>query len=235
MLLLSPPEQFDLTLEDLKQVIIGNPSITEEWVENVRKEVRCNTSSETSMATYFSDMLKNSLLSNYNTKNDIVCSCNVSSEDNKLFTITITRENHKIRKCLSGSSTAILKVLRTSNNEGTSSCTTSTYCTLSGTMEVQAHAFENDNNVHMSCSIDWMNPQLMTISADDDSSLCTAIANRVESWDKEILQSLNDDLYSNMEDSILKPVRRVLPISRKRMEWSLQPHRVVSNLNHLNI
>jgi len=199
VLLLSPPEQFDLTLEDLKQVIIGNPSITEEWVENVRKEVRCNTS------------------------------------NNKLFTITITRENHKIRKCLSGSSTAILKVLRTSNNEGTSSCTTSTYCTLSGTMEVQAHAFENDNNVHMSCSIDWMNPQLMTISADDDSSLCTAIANRVESWDKEILQSLNDDLYSNMEDSILKPVRRVLPISRKRMEWSLQPHRVVSNLNHLNI
>lgn len=211
VLLLSPPEQFDLTLEDLKYVIIGNPSITEEWVENVRKEVRCNPSrtSETFRTSSFSDRLKNSLLSNYyKATNDIVGSCNVSSEDNKLFTIQITRDNHQIRKCLSGSTTAIWKVLRTATN--TNEGTTGTSCTLSGTMKVQAHAFENDNNVHMSCSIDWNHSQWMTISADDESSLCTEIANRVECWDSEILQSLKDDLYSTMEDSILKPVRRVL-------------------------
>lgn len=259
-MLLSPIEQFDLTLEDIKNVV-SNSSIvlTEEWIQSVRKEnderrnanydseqqlIRNNVGN-TSITSSFTKILKNSLLSTYcNTTTTttttmqgggILSSCSVIMRSDKEYAIVTSRENYSnAKKGVAGSWTGTFQLLLSGGiNNTDENRSQTTECTLSGTVQLKAHVYETDN-VQMNSSIVFDATNIAVSPSVNDEQIAEAIANQLLSWDKEILHSLTE-FYNNIEDTMLKSSRRILPHSRKRMDWDVKSHRLVSNLHHLNI
>jgi len=237
LLLSSPPGQFDLILEDLRNVIISPSSLlTAEWARNVRNEYmeRNNylpkDATQTDSSNRFCNMLKDAILhsngdiSSASTSTTITSACSVTCSDlnDREFAIVGSRENNNnLKNCYSGSWTGRYRAIR-STDDGCK-------CTLDGTAHIKAHVFEH-GNIQIESKYDFA-PKLIHAqsSTDDEASLCQCIANQIREWEEEILHSLRE-MYSKTGDSMLKSMRRVMPVTRTRMEWSLQPHRMVQNL-----
>ena len=98
-----------------------------------------------------------------------------------------------------------------------------------------AHTFKNEGNVqlHSDVSLEAINVGTCSPSEDNDdkqSSWAKAVTRQIEIWeDKEVMQNLSG-MYESMGSTYLKSLRRVMPITRAKMEWNVMGHWVVQTL-----
>eukprot|EP00584_Thalassiosira_punctigera_P017537 CAMPEP_0172553240 /NCGR_PEP_ID=MMETSP1067-20121228/49585_1 /TAXON_ID=265564 ORGANISM="Thalassiosira punctigera, Strain Tpunct2005C2" /NCGR_SAMPLE_ID=MMETSP1067 /ASSEMBLY_ACC=CAM_ASM_000444 /LENGTH=267 /DNA_ID=CAMNT_0013341389 /DNA_START=97 /DNA_END=900 /DNA_ORIENTATION=- len=110
---------------------------------------------------------------------------------------------------------------------------------IDGKISVRAHTFENAGNVQLHSDV---SPMATNVGAcppsdgggdDDDgekSSWTKEVTGQIELWEeKDVMNSLSS-MYESMGNTYLKSLRRVMPITRTKMEWNVMAHRVVQTL-----
>lgn len=106
-----------------------------------------------------------------------------------------------------------------------------------GNISIVAHTFENGGNVQVHSNIttcEELTIGSITCSPTDDETQLSAWAKKVtrqiESLeDNEVMYKL-EDMFRNMSNNYLKCLRRVMPITRTKMEWNVASHRMVKTL-----
>jgi len=260
ILLLCPIEQFDFTLEDIREIVSNSSVIlTDEWIQGVRKESEERNSHQddvanrnTSTKNSFASVLQKTLWSTYCKMNDdkydnlntsntgITGSCCVIMCSDEEYSIYVTRKHYSnAKKGMAGSWIGTFNLLL-SSSEGNADDSSSSVkdrhsnaCTISGSVQLKAHVNENDN-VQMTSTVTLDSTNVVFASGDNEQVVAKAVANQLLLWDKEIFLSLTE-FYDSMENTVLRSSRRILPHSRKRMDWDVKSHRVVSNLHNFNI
>jgi len=218
MLLSAPPGQFDVVLDRMKTIL--PTAITEEWTHMVRKEYNMTSGSDIVIESRDSSVsdpsckaLKEAIMKTKSGKPH--CRIDHSSEAGKeTFEVSIYRENIQLTKSYSASSLEkyTLSILPGMRNSGT----------LVGSIQIKSHTFE-DGNIQMELYHKFDKKDV------DSSKDFEIIARQLDTWEKDVLSSLREN-YNNM-DSRLKCLRRTLPITRTRMDWNLQPHRMIKTLH----
>mmetsp|Transcript_30629 Transcript_30629/g.45326 ORF Transcript_30629/g.45326 Transcript_30629/m.45326 type:complete len:262 (+) Transcript_30629:44-829(+) len=235
LLLSAPPGQFHAILSDLHTIVQPSCSIlSESWINNVQSEYwsrNCyavpsiddneHEQQHVTLCTALKDNITKHVLGDPN--KGIICNCAfVASEESKVE-IAISRENiHNLNKFYSGSWNGgyTLSIQSDAN-------TNATLYELKGVAHIHAHAFEN-GNVQLRCKREF-GP--ISFNHDHDEGIvANKIARQIQEWEMELLDALRD-MYRRMGDEMLKSMRRVMPLSRTRMDWNVQPHRTVKSLN----
>eukprot|EP00163_Fabomonas_tropica_P026925 TRINITY_DN5083_c0_g1_i1.p1 TRINITY_DN5083_c0_g1~~TRINITY_DN5083_c0_g1_i1.p1 ORF type:complete len:161 (+),score=36.14 TRINITY_DN5083_c0_g1_i1:519-1001(+) len=90
--------------------------------------------------------------------------------------------------------------------------------TLSGTMYIQAHYYEN-GNVQLNASRD----SETSITIGDPAATGAAIASAIATAESEYQASV-DEAYVTMSDTAFKALRRKLPVNQQKFNW----HQVAS-------
>lgn len=105
---------------------------------------------------------------------------------------------------------------------------------LSGKITIRAHTFENGGNVqlHSDISLDAANVGACSLSggSDEQSLWASAVVRQIDAWEEEMAMQKLSDMYESMGNTYLKSLRRVMPITRTKMEWNVMAHRVVQTL-----
>ena len=99
--------------------------------------------------------------------------------------------------------------------------------TMNGTVQIHAYCYESANIQLQS------QQEFSTSSSSSLSRSPQEIVQQVSTWEGQILSQLQQDVYDTMGDK-LKSLRRVLPITRTRMEWNVLSHRMVQTLATTN-
>mmetsp|Transcript_6968 Transcript_6968/g.13545 ORF Transcript_6968/g.13545 Transcript_6968/m.13545 type:complete len:287 (-) Transcript_6968:131-991(-) len=97
---------------------------------------------------------------------------------------------------------------------------------LTGTSKVRAHYFE-EGNVQLQTSKTY-GP--IPISSSDDAGVGKAVGEEISKAEQELHMSLGA-MYVNMSEETLKSMRRVMPVTRSKMEWNLAAHKMVKQLH----
>lgn len=95
---------------------------------------------------------------------------------------------------------------------------------VAGTISLHAHYFENGNlQLQTEKQVDEELPDFTTIGLGDAllSVMKTA---------EDALQAELEDMYINMSQETFKEMRRVMPVTQTKMEWSLHAHRTARDL-----
>ncbi len=246
-------------MEDIRKIVSNSSAImTDEWIQDVRKESEERNSHQDAVANRnestknsFASVLQKTLCSMYCNINDgkydninksntgITGSCRVIMCSDEEYSIYVTRKRYSnAKKGMAGSWIGTFNLLFSSSkgNEGDSSSSVkdrcSKACTISGSVQIKAHVNENDN-VQMTSTVTFDSTNVVFASSDNEQVAAEAVANQLLLWDKDILLSMTE-FYDSMEHTVLRCSRRILPHSRKRMDWDVKSHRVVSNLRNLN-
>jgi len=99
---------------------------------------------------------------------------------------------------------------------------------LSGHVEIYAHAYEEGRNFHLQSEHNFSSLTISSFS--DESSLLKDIVKQISSWETEKVAEPMRDVFQEISDSTLKSLRRVLPLTRTRMDWNVLTHRMVKML-----
>ena len=63
-------------------------------------------------------------------------------------------------------------------------------------------------------------------NAEEQLSWAKSIVKQIQAWeDTEVMDKLTD-MYERMNNEYLKSLRRVMPITRTKMDWNVMAHRV---------
>ncbi len=106
---------------------------------------------------------------------------------------------------------------------------------LMGQIDLRAHTFENGGNFHLSSTISLQANIKQGIStASDDSEQqsvwVSSVIRQMEGWDRvEIMRNIAE-MFDSLHNTHLKRLRRVMPITRTKMDWNVAGHRVVQTL-----
>ena len=105
---------------------------------------------------------------------------------------------------------------------------------ISGSIRVCAHTFENGGNVQLRSNISPEAANVGTCSPSNDRdklpSWAKTVTRQISLWEEtDVMESLAD-LLESMGNTYLKSLRRVMPITRTKMEWNVMSHRVVQTL-----
>jgi len=87
--------------------------------------------------------------------------------------------------------------------------------TVTGSIKALVHYFE-DGNVQMDTNKDV---ETVDLPYSDPESLATAVSGRIQEQEGSTQDGL-ERLYSNMTDETFKDMRRVLPVTRTKFDWS---------------
>lgn len=239
LLLSSAPGQFDLILNDLRSVIFSDDVLSTEWLDSVRLDYyekhmylkqgsgsRSDDQPDLSGHLY-RQLSKTALCSDDSSPRikNVVCRCAVTSanvKDARHLTCSICRQHTtNIDKGYAGAWTCKFTAKISSNS--------SEEAELLGKAVICSHSFE-DGNVQLNCEVEFGPKTLQLPSTADDSAIATIIAKQLLSWEEELLQKLLG-MYANVGD-FSKSMRRVMPLTRRRMDWNVQSHRLVKTLNY---
>ena len=66
----------------------------------------------------------------------------------------------------------------------------------------------------------------LEIKGADEDSTVENIMKQIKSWEEECIRSLEGISLEKQ----LKSLRRLMPITRQKMDWNIQPHRMVNGL-----
>jgi capping protein alpha len=99
--------------------------------------------------------------------------------------------------------------------------------TVSGTVKVSAHVFENDN-VQMTCTLHF-SPQREDLSPTHED-ISKSIVSQIQRLDSQILLSM-ESLYDNVSGS-LKVLRKAIPVTRTKFDWNLNSQRFRKTLSN---
>jgi capping protein alpha len=95
---------------------------------------------------------------------------------------------------------------------------------VAGKISLHAHYFENGNlQLQSEKLVDEELPDFTTIGLGDAllSVMKTA---------EDAVQAELEDMYINMSQETFKEMRRVMPVTQTKMEWSLHAHRTARDL-----
>ncbi|CAH0478198.1 unnamed protein product [Peronospora belbahrii] len=96
--------------------------------------------------------------------------------------------------------------------------------TVKGTIQLHVHYFENGN-----LQLQSVKDIEEEITIQSPGNLGDAIL-RVMKEAEDNLQTNLEDMYSNMSEETFKEMRRVMPVTQAKMEWSLYAHRTAKDL-----
>lgn len=93
---------------------------------------------------------------------------------------------------------------------------------LYGYFDISSHFFEN-------CNFDFkysMKFESTRVLFESDNAFAKAAVKQISLWEEKCVNAINELTY----DSKLKTLRRVMPITRRKMDWAIQQHRLVKIL-----
>lgn len=96
--------------------------------------------------------------------------------------------------------------------------------TLSGSIRVHVHYFENGN-----LQLQTKKQDTRKIEFSDPKSLANAIVEAVREAEDQVQSNL-EDIYINMSNETFKEMRRVTPITQMKMDWNISQHRAIRHL-----
>lgn len=94
-------------------------------------------------------------------------------------------------------------------------------CTISGTVAVTAHYFE-DGNVQMNTN---RKVAASTFQFGGLTSFVKTIVEHIQTVEGEVHTGLSE-MYLNMNDVTFKAMRRTLPVTRTKMDWNVNAHKM---------
>jgi hypothetical protein len=248
LLLASPPGQFDIILEDLRSLLPKTTTSLEAGIiASYRLEWEAATGRST-IAAHENDGHNNNndneeannnkciasiskamdiyLASNYSSpgvRAAYTVSTSVNDDDNKSTTLTITTyaERIELNNHQAGSWKGLYIICPTTGS-------------IHGDISVRAHTFENGGNVQLTSNISLNTIIFQTCSLTDEgtkhSSWASAVMHQIKSWEEMEVVNKLDIMYESMGSIYLKRLRRVMPVTRTKMEWNVLAHRVAHKL-----
>eukprot|EP00804_Cyclotella_cryptica_P003119 CCRYP_021059-RA/>CCRYP_021059-RA protein AED:0.02 eAED:0.02 QI:34/1/1/1/0/0/2/400/258 len=234
LLLSSSPGQFDPILNDLRCIIPkSSPDpLDDEFIAGVRSEwegaTRSSILSEKndeaarhrdSCVSFLRDAMDEYLKRKIALTNTRAAYEIIETVDRKIV-ITVYSEKNDFHNFRAGSLTG-----------------TYTFCnstgSFNGSVNIHTHTFENEANFQLKSKIE-MNPiQVGTCSTSDgnekQSSWADAIIQQIITWEETEVAPKIRDMYNSI-GTTLKTLRRVMPVTRTKMNWNAMPHRVVQTL-----
>jgi len=251
LLLASPPGQFDIILEDLRSLL---PKTTTSLEAGIIASYRLEWEAATGRSTIaahgndgnnndYNEEANNNCIASISKVMDIYLASNFSSPGvraaytvstsvvddgnksttNKSTTLTITTyaERIELNNHQAGSWTGQYRICPTTGS-------------LHGDISVRAHTFENGGNVQLTSNISLNTTISQTCSLTDESethsSWGSAVTRQIKSWEEMEVVNKLDILYESMGSVYLKRLRRVMPVTRTKMEWNVLAHRVAQTL-----
>ena len=239
ILLASPPGQFDIILEDLRSILTKPTILEPNFIAALRSEWDAATGrsaiaaggdagSESGDAECFINSLSRAmdayLASNFSSPGVRAAHNVTASTVDETQTLTITTYAERID-------------LQNQQVGSWKGCYTN--CPTSGSMHgeivIWAHTFENGGNVQLISNISLDATISVTCLPSDGSekrsSWASAVTRQIGSWEElEIVRKM-DLTYASMGSTYLKRLRRVMPVTRTKMEWNVMAHRVVQTLS----
>lgn len=241
LLLASPPGQFDIILEDLRSLLPKTTTSLEagiiasyrlEWeAATGRSTIAANNNNNDNEGTnsnYIASLSKamNIYLASNFSSPGVRAAYGVSmsvDDGNKITTLTITTYAERIEL-----------------NNHQAGLWTGQYITcpttgsLHGEISVRAHTFENGGNVQLTSNISLNTIIIQTCSLTDESKKhsfwASAVIRQIKSWEEMEVVNKLDIMYESMGSMYLKRLRRVMPVTRTKMEWNVLAHRVAQTL-----
>ena len=229
ILLSAPPGQFDLILSDLRSI----RQLSDEWANSVRKEYASRTGRDVltdsadvgnngvenvcgderteGIASALRERMSACMTENYSSNSSF--SHKVVSLSSEEIVVKTYAERLDLRNynAASWSSVYMLGVPK----EGRA--------TMTGSIDLRSHSFEN-GNVQLRSKIDALGPA--TVSGDGPEALADAVARQISTWEYDDAQGRLASMYESLGDTTLKSLRRVMPVTRTRMDWNVRAHRV---------
>ena len=244
ILLSSPPGEFDLVLRDLQKVLpAGAGGADEQFIAETRRLYGEQTGSrlmdgggDRSAGDGGENCARlRSKMDGYMAANYCAASppssgsgyavlpaaaANASANDDSHLTLEVYAEKVSAPNCHSGSwhATYTIQVL------------SSTSATLGGTVHLRSHEYEDMANVQLSSThaLDEV-----TVSAKTGQDWADAVLSQIQTWERDDVQGYLAKLYDDevMNNGMLRSMRRVLPVTKTRMDWNMGGHRLVKTLN----
>lgn len=183
--------------------------VNRKFTEKVGNEKQCSGATESIRAATAKAVAKY-VTANYSAKK---CVSAVYGKD-KTLTICVSGQNIHLGNFWTGSWRGVYTV--TVGGKGSAKIT--------GSSKVQVHYFE-DGNVQLHANIDHD----ATITLGDEAKTAQAIADAITTFEGDFQNNL-EEMYINMHRDTFKKMRRFLPMSRRKMEWSVAAHSVAAAL-----
>mmetsp|Transcript_19847 Transcript_19847/g.39811 ORF Transcript_19847/g.39811 Transcript_19847/m.39811 type:complete len:270 (-) Transcript_19847:92-901(-) len=103
---------------------------------------------------------------------------------------------------------------------------------LSGEVVICAHTFENGGNfqLHSKMKLDSTSFKSAAGSHRDAMAWTEEAVKKIETFEKEQVLGKLKEMYESMNSVHLKNLRRVMPVTRTKMEWNVLAHRLVHTL-----
>lgn len=226
LLLSAPPGHFDALLKDLKSLMTAtHEPLHEQWVGTVRSEyqttARGGTSTSSSqpqhpLAKPLQDEL-DILRTRFFSSKGLASTCVVHDGDHQQSLVIKTfAERVDSVNLYAGSWVAQWNIDLQGDDQAQ----------VGGQVRIQSFCFE-EGNIQLLSSRDFA---AVTVSGSDDVPLSKAIVDQINAFELELLSSLGE-VFDQIGDQ-LKSIRRVLPITRTKMEWNVRAHRMVNTLSH---
>eukprot|EP00580_Thalassiosira_gravida_P003926 CAMPEP_0201604336 /NCGR_PEP_ID=MMETSP0492-20130828/4510_1 /ASSEMBLY_ACC=CAM_ASM_000837 /TAXON_ID=420259 /ORGANISM="Thalassiosira gravida, Strain GMp14c1" /LENGTH=264 /DNA_ID=CAMNT_0048068349 /DNA_START=31 /DNA_END=825 /DNA_ORIENTATION=+ len=242
LLLASPPGQFDIILEDLRSLLPKSSSqslLEPTVVSTLRSEWEASTGRSTLNAadgggagsedgdgfiTSLSKAMDNYLAHKFSSPG--VRAAHVvtatTANDTPTFTIATYAERIDLHNHHAGSWKGCYTICPSSGEMG-------------GNISVCAHTFENGGNVQLHSDISLEATNVETYSPSDGDAegqldWAKRVTSQIDCWEEEKLMQNLSSMYESMGNTYLKSLRRVMPITRTKMEWNVMAHRVVQTL-----
>ena len=226
ILLASPPGQFDLILGDLRSALSESSGlIDDDFVGSVRSEWEASTNR--SVLTSKEAVDGDASISSLHTAIDEYLS---------KFSSSNIHTGHQVTNAVGSIIITIYVEKIDPNNFRTGSWTgkytlNNTTGSFSASVDIHTHTFEDGANFHLKSKIDTSAVQVGSCPPDGEklSAWTLAIVRTIKAWEEEEIMSKLREMYDSMGGS-LKSLRRVIPVTRMKMDWDVMSHRVVRML-----
>ena len=233
ILLSSPPGEFDLVLADLRKVLPASAAADEQFIAETRRLYGEQTGSRLisgegsgtdsgggEKCAKLRSKMDTYMTSNYCASSGYAVSPAGGTSDDSHLTLEVYAEKSSASNCHSGSwhATYAVQVL------------SSTSATIGGTVRLRSPEYEDMANVQLSTTHAL---EEVTVSARTGQDWADAVLTQVQKWERDDVQGYLAKLYDGgrMNDGMLRSMRRVLPVTRTRMDWNMGGHRLVKTLN----
>jgi hypothetical protein len=248
ILLASPPGQFDIILDDLRTLLpessvstlLGSSVVSDlrtEWEATSGRSILSAASSAVNSGTdddsqgYIAALSKamDSYIANDCTSLGVRAAHTVTIsavEADRTLKINTYAEKNDLQNCRAvswkGYYTISLPPSSTSN-------------ILMGKIDLRVHTFENGGNFHLRSTVSLRANIKQGIStASDDSEQqsvwVSSVIQQMEYWDRVEVTRNIAEMFDSLHNTYMKRLRRVMPITRTKMDWNVACHRVVRTL-----
>jgi hypothetical protein len=233
ILLASPPGQFDIILEDLRSIVPKSTLLEPSFVALILSEWEAangciaaggDSGSECGDAKFYITSLSEAM--------DVYIATNFSSpgvraahnvtastvDETPTLTVATYAERIDLQNHRAGSWKGCYKICPNSGS-------------IHGEISVWAHTFENGGNVQMISNLS-LDASLSRCSPSDGSekrsSWASALTRLIRSWEE--IEVIKYHTYESICNTHLKRLRRVMPVTRTKMEWNVMAHRARQTL-----